>query len=55
MAVYVYKLRGQSRLLFGRVTPPPPMFGMTADTEDELVPSLRGLAFAGTPVTPVGS
>ena len=36
MAVYVYKLRGQGRLLLGRVAPPPPLFGMTADTEDEL-------------------
>ena len=36
MAVYVNKLRGQGRFLLGRVSPPPPLFGLTADTEDEL-------------------
>ncbi|MGH3254938.1 MAG: DUF4031 domain-containing protein [Streptosporangiaceae bacterium] len=36
MAVYVYKLRDLSRLLMGRTAPPPPLFGLSADTEDEL-------------------
>jgi Protein of unknown function (DUF4031) len=36
MAVYVNKLRDRARLLFGRTSPPPPWFGLTADTQDEL-------------------
>jgi len=36
MAVYVNKLRDRSRLLFGRTAPPSPLFGLTADTQDEL-------------------
>jgi hypothetical protein len=36
MAVYVNKLRVQGRLLLGRVSPPPPLFSLTADTQDEL-------------------
>lgn len=47
MAVYVNKLRDWARLFLGRTAPPPPLFGLTADTQDELMPSLRGSAFAG--------
>ncbi len=36
MTVYVYKLRGQGGLLYGRTPHPSPWFGLTADTEDEL-------------------
>jgi hypothetical protein len=36
MAAYVNKSRDRSRLLFGRTAPPPPLFGLTADTQDEL-------------------
>jgi len=36
MAVYVNKLRDRSRLLFGRTAPPSLLFGLTADTQDEL-------------------
>jgi hypothetical protein len=32
MAVYVYKLRGPSRLLMGRTAPPPPLFGLMASS-----------------------
>jgi hypothetical protein len=54
MAAYVHKLGGQGRLLFGRTSPPPPMFGLTADTQDELHASLRGSAFAVTLVLQSG-
>lgn len=54
MAVYVYKLRGQSRLLYGRTPPPPPMFGLTADTQDELHAFAARLGIRRDPGTPVG-
>jgi hypothetical protein len=36
MTVYVHKLRGQGRALFGRTASPDPWFVLTADTDDEL-------------------
>jgi hypothetical protein len=36
MAVYVHKLKGQSRAFFGRTARPDPWFVLTADTDDEL-------------------
>ena len=54
MAVYVNKLRDRSRLLFGRTSPPPPLFGLTADTEDELHAFAARLGIRRDPGTPVG-
>ena len=54
MAVYVNKLRDRSRLLYGRTTPPPPLFGLTADTQDELHAFAASLAFAGHLVPRLG-
>jgi hypothetical protein len=54
MAVYVHKLGGQGRLLFGRVSPPPPMFGLTADAQDELHAFAARLGIRRDPGTPVG-
>ncbi len=36
MTVYVHKLRGQSRALFGHTARADPWFVLTADTDDEL-------------------
>ena len=55
MAVYVYKLRGQSRLLLGRVAPPPPLFGLMADAEDELHAFAARLGIRRDSGTKVGS
>ena len=55
MAVYVYKLRGPSRLLMGRTAPPPPLFGLAADAEDELHAFAARLGIRRDPGTPVGS
>ena len=55
MAVYVYKLRGQSRLLLGRVAPAPPLFGLMADAEDELHAFAARLGIRRDSGTPVGS
>jgi hypothetical protein len=54
MAVYVNKLRDRSRLLYGRTTPPPPLFGLTADTQDELHAFAASLGIRRDPGTPVG-
>ena len=54
MAVYVNKLRDRSRFLYGRVTPPPPMFALTADTQDELHAFAARLSIRRDPGTPVG-
>jgi len=54
MAVYVNKLGGQGRLLFGRVAPPPPMFALTADTQDELHAFAASLGIRRDPGTPAG-
>ena len=54
MAVYVNKLRDRSRLLYGRVVPPPPMVGLTADTQDELHAFAARLGIRRDPGTPVG-
>jgi hypothetical protein len=53
--VYVNKLRGQGRLLLGRTTPPPPLFGLTADTQDELHAFAARLSIRRDSGTPVGS
>lgn len=36
VTTYVYKLRGQCGLLYSRTPHPNPLFGLTADSEDEL-------------------
>ena len=54
MAVYVNKLRDRARLLFARTTPPPPLFGLTADTQDELHAFAARLGIRRDPGTPVG-
>ena len=54
MAVYVNKLRDWSRFLYGRVSPPPPLFGLTADTQDELHAFAARLGIRRDPGTPVG-
>jgi hypothetical protein len=54
MAVYVNKLRDWSRLFFGRTAPPPPLFGLTADTQDELHAFAAKLGIRRDPGTPVG-
>ena len=54
MAVYVNKLRDRSRFLYGRTTPPPPLFGLTADTQDELHAFAASLGIRRDPGTPVG-
>jgi hypothetical protein len=53
-AVYVNKLRDWSRFLYGRVSPPPPLFGLTADTQDELHAFAARLGIRRDPGTPVG-
>jgi hypothetical protein len=55
MAVYVNKVRDWSRLLLGRTAPPPPLFGLTADTQDELHAFAAMLGIRRDPGTPVGS
>ena len=54
MAVYVNKLRDRSRLLFGRTAPPSPLFGLTADTQDEQHAFAARLGIRRDPGTPVG-
>lgn len=54
MAVYVNKLRDRGRLLFGRTASPLPLFGLTADTEDELHAFAATLGIRRDPGTPVG-
>jgi hypothetical protein len=54
MAVYVNKLRDRGRLLFARTAPPPPLFGLTADTQDELHAFAASLGIRRDPGTPVG-
>ena len=54
MAVYVNKLRDRSRLFYGRTSPPPPMFGLTADAQDELHAFAARLGIRRDPGTPVG-
>jgi len=54
MAVYVNKLRDWSRLFYGRTSPPPPMFGLTAETQDELHAFAERLGIRRDPGTPVG-
>jgi hypothetical protein len=54
MAVYVNRLRDRARRLFGRTTPPPPLFGLTADTQDELHAFAARLGIRRDPGTPVG-
>jgi hypothetical protein len=54
MAAYVSKLRDWSRLLLGRAAPPPPLFGLTADTQDELHAFAARLGIRRDPGTPVG-
>ena len=36
VTVYVHKMEGQGRALFGRTAAPDPWFILTADTDDEL-------------------
>ena len=50
MAVYVNKLRDRARLFLGRTTPPPPLFGLTA----ELHAFAARLGIRRDPGTPVG-
>jgi Protein of unknown function (DUF4031) len=55
--VYVSKLRGIGRLLAGDTTVPPPLFVLTADSEDELHAFAARLGIRrdpGTPFTPAG-
>jgi hypothetical protein len=55
MAVYVNKLRGQGRLLLGGTAAPPPLFGLTADTQDELHAFAARLGIRRDPGGAVGS
>jgi Protein of unknown function (DUF4031) len=52
VAVYVNKLRGQGRLLAGRTAP---LFGLTADTEDELHAFAARLGIRRDHGSPAGS
>lgn len=58
MTVYVSKLPRQVWLFMGgRAAPPPPLFGLSADSEDELHAFAEKLGIRrnpGTPVTPAG-
>ena len=58
MTVYVNKLRRQMWIFMGgRTAPPPPLFGLSADSEDELHAFAERLGIRrnpGTPVTPAG-
>jgi hypothetical protein len=54
MAAYVNKLRDWSRLFYGRTPAPPPSFGLTADTQDELHALAAKLGIRRDPGTPVG-
>jgi hypothetical protein len=54
MAVYVNKLRDRSRLFYGRTAPPRPLFGLTADTQDELHAFAARLGIRRDPGTPSG-
>jgi Protein of unknown function (DUF4031) len=55
MAVYVYKLRDPSRLFMGRTAPPPPLFGLSADAQDELHAFAARLGIRRDTGTPDGS
>jgi hypothetical protein len=55
MTVYVNKLRGQGLLLSGRTAPPPPLYSLTADSEDELHALAERLGIRRNPGTPPGS
>ena len=58
MTVYVNKLRRQVWIFMGgRTAPPPPLFGLSADSEDELHAFAEKLGIRrnpGTPLTPAG-
>jgi hypothetical protein len=54
MAVYVNKLRGLGRLLLGQVSPPSPLFALTADAQDELHAFAAQLGIRRDPGTPAG-
>jgi hypothetical protein len=54
VAVYVNKLRDRARLFYGRTAPPSPLFGLTADTQDELHAFAASLGVRRDPGTPVG-
>jgi hypothetical protein len=54
VAEYVNKLRDRSRLFLGRTAPPPPLFGLTADTQDELHAFAARLGIRRDPGNPVG-
>ena len=58
MTVYVNKLRRQVWIFMGgRTAPPPPLFGLSADSEDELHAFAEQLGIRrnpGIPVTPAG-
>ena len=53
MAVYVNKLRDRARFFFNAGTPAP-LFGLTADTQDELHAFAARLGIRRDPGTPVG-
>jgi Protein of unknown function (DUF4031) len=58
MTVYVNKLRRQVWIFMGgRTAPPPPLFGLSADSEDELHAFAEKLGIRrnpGIPLTPAG-
>ena len=57
VAVYVSKQRDLGRLLAGRSSMPPPLFTLTADSDDELHAFAGRLGIRkdpGTPATPAG-
>jgi hypothetical protein len=54
MTVYVHKMRDRSRLFLGRTAAPPPVFGLTADTQDELHAFAAQLGLRRDPGTPAG-
>jgi hypothetical protein len=54
MVVYVSTVGGQGRLLFGMVAPPPPMFALSADTQDELHAFAATLGIRRDPGTRAG-
>lgn len=54
MTVYVSKLRDRSRLFLGYTAPPPPLFGLSADSQDELHAFAARLGLRRDPETPAG-
>jgi hypothetical protein len=56
MAVYVNKLRDQGRflILLAMMSALPPLFGLTADTQDELHTFAASLGIRRDPGSPVG-